>query len=51
MATLDELSLPQLDFPHDFLQFVRAGIQNGTTVNGVRADEWAMSPKNDSERW
>jgi aryl-alcohol dehydrogenase-like predicted oxidoreductase len=48
---LDELSKPALNFPHDFLENISAGIQNGATVNGRTAEEWGGAPKDDSERW
>lgn len=51
MSRLDEASAPTLDFPHDFLEFVKSGIQNGTTVNGVETEPWKMSPETDGERW
>ena len=50
-ARLDALTKPELPFPCEFLDFVRTGIQNGTTVNGQRSDPWPMSPKSDAERW
>lgn len=50
-ATLDELSQPALNFPHDFLIGVRTGIQNGTTVNGESTDRWPLGPQTDDERW
>jgi aryl-alcohol dehydrogenase-like predicted oxidoreductase len=51
VALLDGLSRPELPFPCEFLDFVRTGIQNGTTVNGVPSDPWPMSPRSDAERW
>lgn len=51
VAQLDELSKPTLSFPHDFLDFVRSGVQNGTTVNGIPSDPWNGSPQSDDERW
>jgi hypothetical protein len=48
---LDALTHPELPFPCEFLDFVRTGIQNGTTINGQRSDPWPMSPKDDSERF
>jgi hypothetical protein len=29
---------------------VKAGIQNGTTINGVKSDPWHLTPKGDHER-
>ncbi|MEM1165047.1 MAG: aldo/keto reductase [Planctomycetota bacterium] len=51
IETLDEASKPKLNFPHDFLQFVRTPIHNGTTINGVSTERWGASPQNDAERW
>ena len=50
-SKLDALSKPELPFPCEFLEFVRTGIQNGTTINGQRSDAWPLSPKDASERW
>jgi aryl-alcohol dehydrogenase-like predicted oxidoreductase len=50
-AKLDALTVPELPFPCEFLEFVRTGIQNGTTINGQRSDAWPLSPKSDAERW
>ena len=51
MSRLDEVSAPKLNFPHEFLEFVQTGIQNGTTVNGVPAEKWNGGPQTDAERW
>lgn len=48
---LDALTKPELPFPAEFLEFIRHGVQNGTTVNGVPSDPWPLGPKTDSERW
>ena len=48
---LDALTHPELPFPCEFLDFVRTGIQNGTTINGQRSDPWPMSPRSDAERF
>jgi len=50
-TALDALTKPELPFPCDFLEFVRSGIHNGTTINGVHGDGWPLSPQNASERW
>ena len=47
---LDEASKVERPFPWDFLDFVRSGIQNGTTINGVRSDPWHLTPRSDDER-
>jgi len=51
IAKLDELSKPNLNFPHDFLDGVKAAIQNGTTVNGDTRDPWPLSPEGDKDRY
>ncbi len=48
---LDEVSAVPRAFPWDFIDMVRAGIQNGTTVNGFTTEPWALGPKSDAERW
>jgi hypothetical protein len=30
---------------------VKAGIQNGTTINGVKSDPWHLTPKSEDERF
>jgi aryl-alcohol dehydrogenase-like predicted oxidoreductase len=51
LATLDELSRPQLSFPHDFIRNTADSVQGGTTVNGRPSKVWALAPKTDKERW
>ncbi|GAB4544923.1 MAG: aldo/keto reductase [Phycisphaerales bacterium] len=51
ISALDEVSEPKLNFPHDFLNFVTDGIQNGTTVNGKPSNPWNASPQDHGERW
>jgi aryl-alcohol dehydrogenase-like predicted oxidoreductase len=48
---LDEASAFPRPFPWEFLEYVRTGIHNGTSINGVKTDEWPLSPANDAERW
>jgi len=48
---LDEASKVERPFPWDFLDFVRSGIQNGATINGVKSDLWHLTPKSDAERF
>lgn len=48
---LEELSKPTLNFPHDFLNFVGVAVHGGMTVNGKTADEWAMMPQGDDDRY
>lgn len=49
--TLDELTMPSLPFPHEFLDMVRTGIHNDSTINGVTCGPWHLSPKSDDDRW
>jgi aryl-alcohol dehydrogenase-like predicted oxidoreductase len=51
MRALDEASAVPRPFPWDFLDFVRTGIHNGTRINGIKTDEWPLSPANESEVW
>jgi aryl-alcohol dehydrogenase-like predicted oxidoreductase len=51
LAKLDEVSKPVLPFPHEFLKFTVNNTQAGTTVNGVPASIWPLSPQKDEERW
>lgn len=51
IAELDALTKPELPFPCDFLEFVRSGIHNGTTINGIHGDSWPLAPQSASERW
>jgi aryl-alcohol dehydrogenase-like predicted oxidoreductase len=48
---LDEASRVERPFPWDFLDFVRSGIQNGTTINGVPSEPWHLTPRSDDERF
>ena len=51
VAKLDSLSTPQLNFPAGMLSMVAPILQGGTTVNGVSAPAWAMTPATDAERY
>ncbi len=48
---LDEASAVDRPFPWEFLEYVRAGIHNGTTINGLKGDFFALSPTGDDDRW
>ncbi|MHC5005578.1 MAG: aldo/keto reductase, partial [Planctomycetota bacterium] len=48
---LNERSTVELPFPCEFLDQVRAAIQNGATVNGVPSEVWPLSPAGDADRW
>ncbi len=50
LATLDELSRPTLNFPHEFLRGVVPVFQGGATINGEPSTPWPLSPRSDSER-
>lgn len=51
LATLGEVSRPELDFPHDFLQMVRRQIHSGCVVDGFQGDTSPLSPDEDAQRW
>jgi len=51
IAKLDALSEPLLNFPHDFINFARTAIQNGTTINGIQTEPWKLSPEGDQDRY
>lgn len=51
LQTLNELSEPMLSFPSKFLEYVIQAAQGGTTINGVSAPVWPMSPETDAERY
>lgn len=51
-ARLDELTRVEKPFPWEFLDSIaRTAIQNGTTIDGVPSDRWAMAPVTDEERF
>jgi len=50
-ARLDELTRVERPFPWEFLEtLIRHTIQNGTTINRVPSDRWALSPEGDHDR-
>lgn len=51
IASLDDLSKPQLNFPHDFLIRTASVMQGGTTINGRSSEPWPLAPKSDAERY
>lgn len=51
VAKLDTSSAPVLNFPAGFLSYVSQVAQGGTTVNGVSAEPWPLSPASDAERY
>ncbi|MBL8762641.1 MAG: aldo/keto reductase [Phycisphaerae bacterium] len=50
LHTLDELTRPEMPFPHEFLTRVRSIAQGGTSINGARAEVWPLAPRSDAER-
>ena len=42
---LDALSAPDLPFPCEFLENIRAIIQGGTSINGRRTEPWPLAPR------
>jgi aryl-alcohol dehydrogenase-like predicted oxidoreductase len=51
MQALNDVSKPQLDFPHDFLERVKAFAYNGATIDGQPSPVNPASPANDEERF
>jgi aryl-alcohol dehydrogenase-like predicted oxidoreductase len=51
IKTLDEISQPKLNFPHEFLRNVRPFGYNGATIDGVPSAVNPVSPQNDQERY
>jgi aryl-alcohol dehydrogenase-like predicted oxidoreductase len=50
IARLDEVSKPQLPFPHEFLKGAWNISQGGTTINGRPSEVWPLAPQTDAER-
>jgi diketogulonate reductase-like aldo/keto reductase len=48
---LNGLSEPVLNFPAVFLAYVIQAASGGTTVNGVSAPVWPLSPEGDADRY
>jgi aryl-alcohol dehydrogenase-like predicted oxidoreductase len=48
---LNEVSQPKLNFPHGFLEGVKAFGYNGSTIDGQAAPVNPMSPASDAERY
>jgi aryl-alcohol dehydrogenase-like predicted oxidoreductase len=51
VAKLDLISKPKLAFPADFIANGAPIVHGGTTIDGLSAPPWPMSPKDDSERY
>ena len=49
--SLDELSTPALNFPHDFVQRSAVFSSSGTTINGTEAPINPLAPASDTERY
>ncbi|BDG10706.1 aldo/keto reductase [Anaeromyxobacter paludicola] len=48
---LEALTVPKLDFPHDFVANNASFFQGGTTIDGRPAAPWPLAPKGDDDRW
>lgn len=48
--SLDERTMPAEHFPQTFLNLARTTMLNGTTIEGVTAPVWELSPASDRER-
>jgi hypothetical protein len=51
IKVLNEVSQPVLNFPHGFLENVKAFGYNGSTIDGQTAPVNPASPASDSERY
>jgi aryl-alcohol dehydrogenase-like predicted oxidoreductase len=51
IKVLDEVSQPKLNFPHDFLEPVKAFGYNGSSIDGQVAPLNPLSPASDAERY
>jgi aryl-alcohol dehydrogenase-like predicted oxidoreductase len=51
LAALNEVSMPQLNFPAAFVRGSGMFKRGGTTVNGETAPPWPMAPKSAAERY
>jgi aryl-alcohol dehydrogenase-like predicted oxidoreductase len=51
LAKLNELTAPQLNFPHRFVQTAAAFSSSGTTINGVTAPVSPLAPKSEEDRY
>jgi len=50
-SRLDALTQVERPFPWEFLEtLIRHTSQNGTTINGVPSERWALSPEGDHDR-
>lgn len=48
---IEEMCTYDKHFPHNFLDRITPAIQNGTTVNAIPSEPWALSPKDAKERY
>ncbi len=48
---IEEMCPYDKHFPHNFLDKIASAIQNGTSVNGVASEPWALGPADDSQRY
>ncbi len=48
--SLETLSSFDKHFPHNFLDRIAPAIQNGATINALKADRWGIGPKSDEDR-
>lgn len=51
LKSLNELSVPELPFPHNLLNGAADLLQAGTTVNGIKSNVARILPQNDGERY
>jgi len=51
LQSLNELSVPELPFPHNLLDGTADLLQAGTTINGIKSNVAEILPQNDNERY
>ncbi|MFC1642693.1 aldo/keto reductase [Myxococcota bacterium] len=51
IAALDRATTPTLPFPCDFVRAMSGFYGNGTNINGLQTEVFAMSPAGDSDRY
>ncbi len=51
VSTLNELTVPKLNFPADFIANGASFFHGGTTINGRSAQPWPLAPKGDDDRY
>ena len=50
-SRIEELCTYDKHFPNNFLDRITPAIQNGTTINSIPSEPWALGPKDSKERY